>query len=445
MLVWVAAITLTGFVSVALALRQPLSGIVVAAPAIFVALALGAHLLLALRGFRGDEILLPLGLGLAGIGLVVIYRVTYGTDLEVLLLQQLAWSAIALAAFFLPLVAPRDLSLIARYKYTWMAAGIALLLLTATVGSEIGGARIWFRIPVPGLGTLNFTSWELVKVVLVAFLAAYLDEYREVLVRWPGALWRLVPPLPFLAPILTMWIAAMFVLVFARDLGATLLFFGIFLAMLYLATGRVAYVALGTALLLAGGAAAYRLFAHVQLRVEMWRDPWQDPLDRGYQILNGLYALGNGGLLGAGLGAGDPRSIPVVWSDFVFAAYSEETGFLGALALLGLYLVLLYRGFAIAVAARTSFLQLLAAGLTFVIGLQALVIVAGNAKLIPLTGITLPFVAYGGSSLVTNFLSLGLLARIAHESEARRRVITGAGARDPGREGFAPAPEGHEQ
>lgn len=418
LLVWVAAITGTGFLTVALALGQPLSGIVVAAPAMFLALALGAHALLSLGGFRGDEIVLPVALGLTGIGLVVIYRVTYGTELDMLLPQQLAWSVVALAAFFLPLVVPRDLSLVARYKYTWMAAGIALLVLTAVAGRELGGARIWFRV-----GPVNFTSWELVKVVLVAFLAAYLDEYREVLLRWPGTIWRLVPPLPFLVPILAMWLAAMFVLVFARDLGATLLFFGIFLAMLYLATGRVAYVALGAALLLAGAAAAYRLFAHVQLRVEMWLDPWQDPLDRGYQILHGLYAFGNGGLLGAGLGAGDPRSIPVVWSDFVFAAFSEEVGFLGALALLGLYLVLLYRGFAIAVAARTPFLQLLAAGLTFVIGLQALVIVAGNAKLIPLTGITLPFVAYGGSSLVTNFLSLGLLARISHESEARRRSV----------------------
>lgn len=416
LLIWVVAITVTGFVAVALALKEPLSGVVVVAPTTFVLLAVAVHLFLTARGFRGDQILLPVGLGLTAIGLVVIYRVTHGTEFEGLLLQQLGWCVVAVLAYVLPLFVPRDLSVLARYKYTWMAAGVALLLLTAAAGREVGGARIWFRV-----GLINFTSWELVKVVLVVFIAAYLDEHREVLVGGRRGLWQLLPPLPYLVPILAMWLAAMFVLIFARDLGATLLFFGIFLAMLYVATGRLSWVALGLVLLAGGSAVAYQIFAHVQLRVAMWIDPWQDPLDRGYQILHGLYAFANGGLVGAGLGGGDPASIPIVWSDFAFAAFAEEVGFLGALAMGGLYLVLLYRGFSIAVAARTSFLQLLAAGLTFVIAMQALVIVAGNAKLIPLTGITLPFVAYGGSSLVTNFLSLGLLARVSLDSERRRR------------------------
>jgi cell division protein FtsW (lipid II flippase) len=431
LLVWVAAITLTGFAAVALALGEPLEGVVVFVPLAFVMLAFGLNAALALRGVRGDQILLPLGLGLTGIGLVVIYRVTTGTETSGLLLQQLTWCVVSAGAFLLPLVVTHDLSVLSRYKYTAMTLGLLLLVGTVVLGTEINGARIWIRV-----AGVSFTPWELVKILLVVFLAAYLDEYREVLNVPRRGIARWLPPLPYLVPILLMWVAAMFVLVFGRDLGATLLFFGIFLAMLYLATGRVSWVLMGLALLLAGSAVAYQLFPHVQLRVQMWVDPWQDPFDRGYQILHGLYAFANGGLLGAGLGAGHPSSIPVVWSDFVFAAFSEETGFLGAAALLALYLVLLYRGFSIAIAAPTTFLQLLAAGLTFVIGLQTLVIVAGNAKLVPLTGITLPFIAYGGSSLVTNFLSLGLLLRISAEGR------TAVGGAAPSTRGVSAEPRG---
>ena len=412
LMLWVAAITVTGFFTVALALGLGLDGPAFVVPTAFLVIAFVVHGALALRGLRGDEILLPLALGLTAIGLIVIYRVTAGTDVAPLLTQQLAWFVVAMAAFLLALFVPRDLSLLSRYKYTWMTIGLLLLVATFVRGEEINGSRIWFR-----LGPLSFTPWELVKVVLVVFLAAYLDEYREIIAARRG-IWRIVPPPPYLVPIVAMVFAAMFILAFEKDIGATLVFFGIFLAMLYLGTGRASYVAAGAAALVPASFVVYRLYSHVQLRVAMWQDPWQDPLDRGYQILHGLFSLGNGGLLGAGLGAGDPQTIPVVWSDFVFAAFAEETGFIGALALLALYVVLLYRGFSIAIAAPTTFLQLLAAGLTFVIGFQTLVIVAGNAKLIPLTGITLPFVAYGGSSLVTNFLSIGLLLRISAESRA---------------------------
>jgi cell division protein FtsW (lipid II flippase) len=414
LLFWVAAITVVGFISVALALRQPIDGPVAFVPAAFIGIALALHAILAIRGFRGDQILLPLSFGLTAIGLVVIYRVTHGTEAESLLTLQLAWCAVAAAMFLLPILVPRDLSILSRYKYTWMGIGLLLLVATVVFGREVNGARILFRI-----GPVSFMPWELVKIMLVVFLAAYLDEYREVLTSARRGIWRLLPPVQYLVPIVLMWLAAMFVLVYQRDLGATFLFFGIFMGMLYVATGRTSYVALGLALLVAGGAVAYQLFAHVELRVAVWLDPWADPTDSGYQIIHGLFSFANGGLLGAGLGAGSPGAIPVVWSDYIFAALSEETGFLGALGVLSLYLVLMYRGFSIAIGAPTRFLQLVAAGLTFAVALQALVIVAGNAKLVPLTGITLPFVAYGGSSLVTNFLSVGLLARIS--AEGRRR------------------------
>jgi cell division protein FtsW (lipid II flippase) len=214
------------------------------------------------------------------------------------------------------------------------------------------------------------------------------------------------------------------VMILQKDLGATLIFFGIFLAMLYLATGTAAYSLAGLAMLLAGGWVASRLFEHVNARIVTWLGPFSDELrfGAGYQLVQGLFALGNAGLLGAGLGNGMPDRIPVVWSDFVFAAFTEETGFVGALALLALYLVVVFRGMAIALRAPTPFLQLLAAGLSFALAFQTLVIVGGNAKLIPLTGVTLPFLSYGGSSLVTNFVIVALLLRV---SDATRRVRGG--------------------
>jgi cell division protein FtsW (lipid II flippase) len=219
-----------------------------------------------------------------------------------------------------------------------------------------------------------------------------------------------------------MWLIAMMVMVFEKDLGATLLFFGIFLAMIYLATGEAFYTFIGFLLLVVGGFVAYHAFAHVAARVDIWLRPFADELRFGpaYQLVQGLYALGNGGLFGAGLGNGMPDKIPVVWSDFVFDAFAEETGVAGAIALLALYLLFVYRGMLIALRAPTTFLQLLAAGLAFIVALQTLVIVGGNTRLIPLTGITLPFVAYGGSSLVTNWMLVALLMRVSDVSNRMR-------------------------
>ena len=275
----------------------------------------------------------------------------------------------------------------------------------------MNGARIWI-----GIGRVSFEPWEAVKVLLVVFFAAYLEEYREV-ISHPRRLGGRIPlpPVPYLLPILAMWAFAMLVVVFEKDIGAALLFLGIFLAMLYLATGESFYTLIGIVLLLAGGFVVYHAFGHVQVRVDTWIRPFSEDLrfGAGYQIVQGLFALGNAGLLGAGLGNGMPDRIPVVWSDFVFNAFAEETGFAGALALLALYLLFVYRGMLIAFRAPTPFLQLLAGGLSFIVAFQTLVIVGGNARLIPLTGITLPFVAYGGSSLVTNWMLVALLIRVS--------------------------------
>ncbi|MEK7285085.1 MAG: FtsW/RodA/SpoVE family cell cycle protein, partial [Chloroflexota bacterium] len=303
-----------------------------------------------------------------------------------------------------------------------MAARIIVCVpppLAPVIGREINGARIWISV-----GPANFQPAEAVKILLVVFFAAYLDEHRELLATPPRRFGPIpIPPVPYLVPIVLMWALAMGVMVLQNDLGATLLFFGIFLAMLYLATGEVFYSLIGLVMLVAGSAVAATVFSHVNARIETWLAPFSDELrfGAGYQLVQGLFALANAGLFGAGWGNGMPERIPVVWSDFVFAAFTEETGFVGALGLLALYLVFVFRGMTIALRAPTPFLQLLAGGLSFILAFQTLVIVAGNAKLIPLTGVTLPFLSYGGSSLVTNYLLVALLLRVS-EATARARA-----------------------
>ena len=417
LLLWVAAFSVTGYVAVVAAAAGRFALGLLVVPVAVLAVVAALHIFLVAIGFRGDQLLLPVAVGLSGIGFMLVERLA-----PALLVPQLSWLVIAAGAFAVTILVPRDLSVLARYKYTWAFVGLALLVspLLPGVGREINGARIWVGIT----GLAQFEPWELVKLALVLFFAAYLDEYREVLATPPRRIGPVpLPPLPYLLPIALMWVFAMVVMVFEKDLGAALLFFGIFLAMLYVATGELFYTLIGLVLLLAGGAVAYRIFGHVAARVDVWLAPFASDLrfDAGYQMIQGLFSLGNAGLFGAGLGNGMPERIPVVWSDFVFDAFTEEVGFAGGLALLSLYLLFVYRGMLIALRAPTPFLQLFAAGLSFIVAFQTLVIVGGNAKLIPLTGITLPFVAYGGSSLVTNFVLCGLLLRISDATARMRR------------------------
>jgi cell division protein FtsW (lipid II flippase) len=408
LLFWVAAMGITGSVAVAAAEVAGFRPQQLVVPVTFVVIAFVLHLFLAARGIRGDQLLLPIAAALTAIGLVLVQRLASN-----LLVQQLSWTLIAAGAFAATILIPRDLTALSRFKWTWALLGVLLLLspLLPVIGREVNGARIWV-----GVGTVTFEPWEAVKILLVIFFAAYLEEFREVLSQTQRRFGPIpVPPLPYFGPIVAMWAIAMVVMVFERDLGATLLFLGIFLAMLYLATGEAFYTFIGIVLLLVGGFVAYHAFGHVAARVDVWLHPFAEEVrfDSGYQLVQGLFALANGGLFGAGLGNGMPDRIPVVWSDFVFDAFAEEVGFAGALALLALYLLFVYRGMLIALRAPTPFLQLLAAGLSFIVALQTLVIVGGNARLIPLTGITLPFVAYGGSSLVTNWMLVALLIRVS--------------------------------
>jgi cell division protein FtsW (lipid II flippase) len=258
---------------------------------------------------------------------------------------------------------------------------------------------------------------ELVKLLLVVFLAGYLEEYRELLSIAGRRIGRVqLPPMPYLAPILVMIGAALLLFWLQKDLGPALLFSTVLLAMLYVASGRGSYVVLGLALLVLGGALADRVFGHVHTRIVIWLDPWANRETIGYQLVQALYAFASGGVFGAGLDFGSPRYIPAVHTDFVIAAIGEELGLAGSLAVVSLFVLLVQRGFVIALNARSGFATLLASGLTSVLALQALIILAGTLELIPLTGITLPFVSYGGSSVVANFLIIGLLLRISDES-----------------------------
>jgi len=407
LLVWVTLIAATGSVAVAATEAAGFAYSQLAVPVAFICVAVLLHVFLVVRGVRGDQLLLPMAAVLTALGLVLVQRLASS-----LLLQQLTWTLIAAGAFVATILIPRDLTSLARFKWTWALLGVALLVspLLPGIGKTVNGARIWV-----GVGPANFEPWEAVKILMVVFFAAYLEEYREVIAR-PRRIGPIpIPPAPYLLPILVMWAIAMVVVIFERDLGASLLFLGIFLAMLYLATGEAFYTLIGFVLVIVGGFVLYQTFGHVQVRVDTWLRPFAEDLrfDAGYQIVQGLFALANGGLLGAGLGNGMPDRIPVVWSDFVFNAFAEETGFAGALILLALYLLFVYRGMLIAVRAPTPFLQLMAGGLSFIVAFQTLVIVGGNARLIPLTGVTLPFVAYGGSSLVTNWMLVALLIRVS--------------------------------
>ena len=311
-----------------------------------------------------------------------------------------------------------------RYRYLFLAGAVALLLLPLLPadwpirGAEVNGSRLWVRASPFGR-VISFQPGELAKVLLAVFLASYLAERHVAMATVRRHIGRLTLPEPRqLFPILLAAAAAFVVLVYQRDLGAALLLFIVFVGMIYLATGRLAYLVTGGLLGLAGFVVAYATFAHLRERITAWLYPFDDFAGSGYQIIQGLFALGSGSLTGAGLGNGRPNLIPAAETDFIFVAIAEELGFGGSVAVVTAFALLVALGFGIALRARDVFHKILAAGLTLVVGLQAILILAGVLRLMPVTGITLPFVSYGGSSLVANMALLALLARVSHEVRA---------------------------
>jgi len=395
---------------------------VLAAPAILTTYIAGlflVHVALVLAGRRTDQILLPtMGL-LAGIGLLLMIRLPQDLAgrLGGLAQTQLLWLVIGLVIVGGLAVAVTSDVWLRRYKYTWAAVGVGLLLLTFVFGRDINGARLTVTI-----GPFSGQPSQLLTVILVVFLAGYLSENRPLLQAESTRVGPLrLPPLPYLAPMVAMWAIALGVVIVQSDLGAALLFFAVFLLLLYVSTARFSFVVLGLGAFVIGAGLLYFVVDRVRTRIDIWVDPFVDPSGAGYQVVQALHAFARGGLIGTGLGAGLPiiagrPPIPALHTDFPFAALGEELGLVGILAVLGLYLVLVERGLRIASAAQDEFRAILAAGLSLVIGVQAFIIAAGNLKLIPLTGITLPFVSYGGSSLLANSVIVGLLIALSERT-----------------------------
>ncbi|WP_322816687.1 FtsW/RodA/SpoVE family cell cycle protein [Chloroflexus sp.] len=400
---------------------------------LFLAISLG----LSWRSPTADQVILPLVALLAGLSLMMTARLEPGLNqiyicsnpagerfpcYEGIAARQTLWVTLGTLIMATILFTPLDhlcirlfrlsfTDVLDHYRYLWLMLGLALILATFVFGVDPNnsGVRVWFN-----LGFFYFQPSELLKIILVIFMASYLNEYREVV----QSNYRIgpftLPPLPYLAPLVGMWAIAMLTIVFQRDLGAALLLFGVFLTMLYVATGRGLYVVVGVAAFAGGAYLLYRLLPIVGLRVSVWLDPWASA--QGYQIVQAIYALASGGIFGAGLGRGVPEYVPAVHTDFIFVAIGEELGLAGTLAVLIAYMLLIFRGYhlALAIPGRfRGFEQLLVVGLTSIIAVQAFIILGGNLRLIPLTGITLPFISYGGSSIVVNFLIIGLLLRIS--------------------------------
>ena len=375
---------------------------------LFACVLIAVHLWLTVRLPDADQVVLPAVGGLLALGLLTIDSLEHD-----LARRQLLW--VAAGALTLGGVAgwPLSLGLLRRYRYSVALVGLLLVLATLVFGHDPNGsgARLWL-----GVGALSFQPSELLKILLAAFFASYLDEYRELLVLAGPRIGRLrLPPLPYLLPLVGMFGLSQALLFWQRDLGAALLFFGIFLAMLYVASGRLLYVVGGLAAFSLGALMAHRVFEHVRQRTEIWLDPWASASAGGYQVVQALYGLGSGGLLGLGIGRGSPEVVPAAHTDFIIAAMGEQLGLLGTLAVVMLYMLLVGRGFRIAVEQTDGFRALLAAGLSAVLGIQAFVILAGTLRIMPLTGITLPLVSYGGSSLLSNFLLLGLMLRLSSQ------------------------------
>ncbi len=385
-----------------------------------VLLTVALHVVIRLRAPYADPVILPIATAINGLGLVMIHRLDMAHDRSfgnALAVRQLIWTAIGIVAAAAVLILLRDHRPLRRLTYTAMAVGIGLLLLplVPVLGQNINGARIWIR-----LGPMSFQPGELSKLLLAIFFAGYLVTARDSLSLVGRKMFGLqLPRGRDLGPILLAWLASVGVLVFESDLGTSLLFFGLFVALLYVATERTSWIVIGMGLFLGGAFMAWTLFAHVQVRVAIWLHPF-DPAnkDRAYQLLQGMYGLANGGLLGTGLGEGRPSLVPFAESDFIFTSIGEELGLTGLFALLVLYALLVERGIRTAIGVRDGFGKLLAGGVAFSVALQVFVVVGGVTRVIPLTGLTLPFLAYGGSSLLSNWMIVALLLRI---SDSARR------------------------
>ncbi|MEY4224294.1 MAG: hypothetical protein RIS33_1228 [Actinomycetota bacterium] len=379
---------------------------------VLLAVLLAAHVAVRRLAHGADSTLLPVAVLLNGLGYVMIARLS-----ERLAGLQTTWTFIAIATFVVVLLFVERVNDLARYQWHFFSAAALLLLLPMVpgLGFSSGGARIWVNI-----GPINFQPGEFAKLALALFFAGYLSERGSLIARGTRQWGRFTVPEPRdLLPLVGAWAFSVVVMVGQRDLGSSLLFFTLFVVMVWVATERAGYLALGFALFAGACFAAYHLFDHVQTRVAIWLDPWSRYDGKGYQLAQAMFALGSGGTAGTGLGLGDPTRIPEAKNDFIFAAIGEELGLFGATAILLAFVIIIGAGLRTALRTQRPFEKLLATGLTTILGVQAFIIIGGVIRVVPLTGITLPFVSYGGSSLVANYAILALLIRTS-DASARR-------------------------
>lgn len=369
-----------------------------------------------------DPALLPITFALSGIGIAFVTRLAPAAAP-----RQLIWMFAGVAILILVLIIVKNIDRLGSYKYTLMILGVLLLLspMLPGIGEEINGSRLWLKF-----GTFSFQPGEIAKICIVLFLAAYLAQNREMLsiFTWKAGPVRL-PSLATLIPLLAMWALAFLIVVLEKDLGSALVLFLVFLVMLYVATGKKFYIVVGVALATVGAVVLYFMFTHVQTRIEVWLDPFADAQDKGYQIVQSLFSLADGDIFGQGIGRGMSDVIPYVESDFIFSAIGEETGLLGACGVLLLYLCFAIRGILTASRAKSDVSSFTAVGATSIVILQAFIIVGGVTRLIPLTGITLPFISQGGSSLLAGFIIVALLLRIGDEATGLGKEMVSATTR----------------
>ncbi|WP_420814073.1 FtsW/RodA/SpoVE family cell cycle protein [Nakamurella deserti] len=391
-----------------------------------------AHFIVRVLAPFADPLLLPVVALLNGLGLVMIHRLDLAAAVRATLrgndtprpeaIAQLVWTGVGLVFFLVVLMVIKHHSALRQYAYTLAFVGLVFLATPAVLGlispslaPTINGANIWLRIP----GVLSIQPAEFTKIALIVFAASYLASKRTVLsTAGKKFLGLVLPRARDLGPLMIAVVVALGVLFYGKDLGTALLLFGVFLAMIYFATGRASWLVIGLLAFAGGAYVAYLNFGHVQQRVDIWLDPFADPFNDGYQLVQSLLSLGTGGIFGTGLGAGRPDFVPFASTDFITAAIGEELGLVGLAAVLLCYLILASRGMRIGMAVRDDFGKLLAAGLGFSLAFQVFVVVGGVTALIPLTGLTSPFLSYGGSSLLANYISIALLLRI---SDASRR------------------------
>jgi cell division protein FtsW (lipid II flippase) len=427
LLVVAIALTIGSMVLVQLGAIEKLDTGMLTLGAIPCVLALVAHVVLRVTARNADPFLLPIGLVLNGLGLAMIHRLDIAEDTTGwggFGVRQIVWTVIAMVLAIVVLLVIRNHRVLARYRYIAMFTAILLLLLPMlpVVGQEINGARLWIH-----LGPFSFQPGELAKIALAVFFAGYLASSRESLSMMGKKILGIrFPRGRDLGPILVIWAAAMAVLIFQRDLGTSLLYFGLFLVMFYVATGRGSWIVLGLTLFFGGALIAANTLGYVEGRVNSWLNPFDPDLyaqgGGSYQLVQGLFGLANGGLIGTGWGLGRPDIVPLAESDYIIPSLGEELGLAGLFAILALYLLFISRGFRIGFAGQDDFGKLLGVGLSFVLALQIFVVIGGVTRVIPLTGLTTPFLAAGGSSLVANWIIVALLLRLSDNVRSEPRV-----------------------